>query len=293
MSRKLHILDSGAYTWFAQRRKVWKGGKRDWSSYRTQEFWDYVDAYAAFVKEWKHALDHYITVDAVGNPKISWDVQKYLEEKHGLNPIPVVHFGTDIKELSRYLEAGYKYIGIGGRIGRLPYFPWADKIFNEICNQQNRLPLVKTHAFAVTTHGHMTRYPWYSCDSTTSKKMAYYGQVLIPPKRNGDFCWQTPNMVVFIDSVSPYTNRKNGKGRHFLHYTKHEQDAMREWLDKIGVPFGERNEKGEIVELGVSTCKQERVNATIKYFLWLQSKIPKWPWPFQVVEYPTLEGFLK
>lgn len=271
-----------------------RGKRLDWAIFKTKEFWTYVDEYAEYVKTYQQYIDHYINVDVIRNPKLSWKVQKYLEEEHGLNPIPVVHFGTHERWLVKYLEAGYKYIGLGGRVGKIPYFPWSDKMWNIICNTPNRIPAVKVHGFSVTTHKHMTRYPWYSVDSVTSKKMAYYGQILVPPMESGDFSHRKSNMVIFIDSISPYTSRKgNAKGRHFMHLSKTGRLSIRKWLDYIGVPFGIRNSEGEIIQLGVNNCIGVRVEATIKYFEWLRNNLPEWPWAFEVLERPTLLEALK
>jgi hypothetical protein len=302
-----HIIDSGAFHFFnlhnsrfnrfcnKERQHQSKNTRPDFSYAKTDEFRSYVDQYADFVKKWAGGLDGYITVDCVLNPKLSWKVHRYLEEEHGLRPIPVIHFGTSEKWLEKYLDKGYDYIGLGGRIGRSPYFPWADKLWSIICDTPNRLPVCKVHGFAITTHRHMTRYPWYSVDSTAWKKFGYFGQILIPPKRNGDFSWTDPNLIVFIDMISPYTKRRGDTGRHFLHYRKQEQDLILEWLDHIKVPFGQRDEQGRITRLGVSNCKQERCAANIRYFQWLQNQLPEWPWPLseEVGVKPSLLELLK
>lgn len=321
MARHLHIIDSGAVAIFNRHNSAFNqfaiitrdkktkksqktGGRQiDYSFYDSEEFDKYLESYVDFLKEYKDHIDHYVTLDALRNPKRSWEITRRLKEDYGLDPIPVIHFNTPVKWLAKYLDAGYKYIGLGGRTGRLPYWTWADSMFNEICNQSSRLPLVKTHGFAITTHKHATRYPWYSVDSTTSKKMAYYGQILVPIKRGGEFDWTIPNRTVFIDSISPYSNRGkedghpdqgNAKGRHFQHLARWEQAEIKEWMESQNIPFGDRDDRGRITELGVSTCKQERVAANIKYFLWLQSKIPEYPWAFHPPDHhPTLFDVLK
>jgi hypothetical protein len=276
------MLDSGAFTWFNQRMKSHKGGKLNWDLYKTKEFWDYVDSYALFVKKWSYLFQGYVTVDAVRNPQISWKVTRYLEKEHGLNPIPVVHFGTSEKWLQKYLDAGHKYIGFGGQIERQPYHPWADKMWNVVCNTPDRLPQIKVHGFAQTKIQTMARYPWYSVDSVTWKKMGYYGQVVVPQKINGNFSWQARFISVFTDLISPYTKRSgNGGGRHFLHLSRREQRTVREWLDHIGIEFGTQKKDGTIIQLGVSNDKQERVAANIELFCWLQSQMPQWPWSWE------------
>lgn len=282
MSRKHHIVDSGAHSLLnAMLKKAKKTKKLDYSFYDSKEFWAYVDKYANFIKENIRSIDHYINVDAIRNPKKSWEIQKYLENEHGLNPIPVIHFNTSMKWIERHLNYGYKYIGLGGQVGRLDYFQWADQAWNLICSTPKNLPACKVHGFAVTTHKHMTRYPWYSVDSVTSKKMAYYGQVLTPPCVQGKFRFDIPNNVLFMDEQSKYSVKsESGRGRHFLHLSWDEQKATREWFEAIDVPFGERR-KGKIIKPGVTNNIGIRVQATIKYFLNVQRRQPKWPWSFQ------------
>jgi hypothetical protein len=295
MTRHYHFTDSGAHSWINLVLKNHRGGKIDFTIFDSKEFYNYLDEYAIFIKQYKDGIDFYTNVDVIRDPKRTWKVQKYLEDKHGLNPIPVVHYGTDYKWLERYLKNGYDYIGIGGplkRQGKL-YPSWADGIFDIICNQKSRKPLVKTHGFLVTTHKLMLMYPWYSVDSTTSKKMAYYSQILVPTKVGGEFCYTKSHLVIFIDYISPYTDRSSGGGRHFLHMSRAAQDAVKEWLDFIKVPFGHAKKDGTITQVGVTNSSQERVAANIKYFLWLQAKMPKWPWAWQKpIIRPKLTGLL-
>lgn len=292
-ARHLHMLDSGAFTFFNKHNSSFNSFcnkkaknrveriKPDFSYADTKEFWEYVDSYANFVKQWKDSIDYYVNVDVVLNPKKSWEVLKYLEQEHGLHPIPVVHFGTSIKWVEKYINRGYTYIGMGGRIGHNPYFPWADKVWSVICATPDRKPCCKVHGFALTTHKHITRYPWFSCDSTTWKKMGIFGQIVIPRKRSGEFCWWEPYKSLFVDFISPYTKRVNRGGKHFLHLTRFEQHQVREWLEYIKVPFGKMKPSGKVTEIGVTNCKQERVAANLRYFLWLQSKLPQWPWSWE------------
>lgn len=275
-----------------QKKGKKKGKKPDWSMFESQEFWDYVDEYAEFIKKHIKQIDQYINVDVIKNPEMTWKVQKHLEKKHKLKPLPVIHYGTSVDWLNRYLDAGYKYIGIGmgGQIrNKEPYYRWADGIWNVICDTPDRLPRIKVHGFAITTHQQMVRYPWYSVDSVTWKKMSYYGQILIPPLRSGDFCFTVPNQIIFIDEVSPYTARKGDqKGRHFKHLSRTGQKIVLKWLERIGTPFGKTGRKGKIIEPGVSNDCHYRCQATIRYFEELRKHLPTWPWPFHATERPKL-----
>jgi len=55
---------------------------------------------------------------------------------------------------------------------------WLDIVFRTI-DRVN--PKAKTHAFGVTSEYLMTRYPWYSVDSSSFSQHAAYGACIVPP----------------------------------------------------------------------------------------------------------------
>lgn len=134
----------------------------DW--YDTQEFWDYVDSYAAFVTKYKKYMDYYANVDVIYDPERSWKVLKYLEKEHGLNPVPVIHYGASLKWVEKHIEAGYDLLGIGG-LGqgatKNTYKVWANEVFKVICPLPSRMPVVRTHGFAMTSYDLMLSYPFW------------------------------------------------------------------------------------------------------------------------------------
>lgn len=160
------FLDSGAHSLYTK-WVINPKHARGYDDYKTKKFRKYVDEYAAFIKKYGKGIDFYVNVDAIFEPTITWQVQKYLENEHGLEPIPVVHYGTDLSWLRRYVEGGYKFIGIGGlgqEATRGAYLKWADEVYAYLCDNKDRLPTVKTHGFALTSYGLMVRYPWWSVD---------------------------------------------------------------------------------------------------------------------------------
>ncbi len=195
-----------------------------------------------------------------------------------------------MKWVNKYLEAGYEYICMGGVAktkGYTPYgkfYEWGERVWRLLCPTSNQhKPIVKVHGFAITSIPLMQRYPWYSVDSVTWKKMSYYGQILVPKGRRVFNFRESPN-VVFMDSESKYTKRKGNTGRHFLSYSKSEQAGLRKWLDFIEVPFGERAGDGSIITLGVTNDSSMRCSANIRFFEVLAKSLPKWPWAFQAEE---------
>lgn len=157
------FLDSGAHSLYTI-EVINKAHQNGYSYYRSREFWDYVDQYAWFLKANGEGIDHYANVDVIFHPRLSWRVLKYLENEHGLRPVPVLHYGTPMKWVDKHLDAGYKYLGIGGlgqEVSKAAYFHWADVLFDRLCPGPARLPVVKTHGFAMTSYELVIRYPWY------------------------------------------------------------------------------------------------------------------------------------
>ena len=293
-----HYLDSGAHSLlnkYVLSRKV-----QDYSFYKTPEFWQYVDEYAAFIKKYQNGIDYYATVDVIYDPELTWDVQRYMQEQHGLWPMPVIHYGCDLKWLDRYMEIGHDYIGIGG-LGQtvvVQRFPlWGDRVFKHICPASNDCkPLIRTHGFAIGTSTLILRYPWRSIDAATWVKMAYYGQIFIPRKSKGDFDLSIPCNRWFVTDDSPYKGvnkpsyRSKGKHKHYLQMRENGRKDLDDWLQLIGVPFG-KTQDGEVLEPGISNDVIMRQRANVEYLERLSESLPKWPWAFTVSQ--TRPGLLE
>lgn len=160
------FADSGAFSAMTQ------GGKVD------------LNAYAAWLKRYKHLFSTYANLDVIGDPVKTLENQIKLENL-GLNPIPVFHASSDYQPLLHYLEMGYKYIALGGLV--------------QYCNQTKirmrflikAFQLVKNkavfHGFGLTTWEIIASFPWYSVDSSSWGAGFRYGIVPIFDPRNGGF----------------------------------------------------------------------------------------------------------
>ena len=84
----------------------------DWTYFDTKKAKDFLERYIKYVHEHSNQLYDYVNLDVIFNPERTWDHQKYMES-YGCKPIPVFHFGEDLKWLKRYMDE-YEYIGIGG-----------------------------------------------------------------------------------------------------------------------------------------------------------------------------------
>lgn len=129
-------------------------------------FREYCDLYASFIKTFQDRIDFFANVDAIGNPDVTREIQRFFEEEHGIKPIPVVHRGSNLKYLDYYLEKGYPVIGLGGFASGMGGWTgmreWCDNAFLRLCPASNNyLPLVKVHGFAMTGWKGIRRWPWY------------------------------------------------------------------------------------------------------------------------------------
>lgn len=284
-----HFLDSGSFTlWRKNDALMEEDPKRDpWAFYDSDEFWQYVDDYCAFVKKYKIAIDLYANVDVIPNPKLTWRDQRYIEKNYGLKPVPVVHYKTDLKWLRHYIDKGYEMICLGGLVGSTSQDAcraWIDRCFEMVCDNPSRLPCVKLHGFGVTSFELMFRYPWYSVDSTSWTKVGAYGGILVPHRRGGKFIFTEQPYLMKMSDESPETVMFD---RHYLTMSKAEQAVVEEWLDLIKVPLGKRGPRkpdgslGEIIELGVVTGHADRRAANLHFFELMRDAIPKYPWPFR------------
>jgi hypothetical protein len=303
-----HFLDSGAFTlWTKLAGKYAKENNCEpIKFFDSQEFWDYVDAYAKFVKKKSDAIDLFANVDAIPPnwkallkhaqktgkfdavaknvekyAELTWRNQKYIEKEHGITPVPVVHYFTDFKWLHRYIDEGYDLIGLGGLVGSTAKDhcrEWIDKAFNIVCDTKNRLPKVKIHGFGVTTYELLLRYPWWSVDSTSWTKIGAFGGILVPRMIGGKFSFDKEPFLIKVSDESP--DRKK-RLKHILTLSSAEQLVIAKWLDLIDIPLGKRGKDGETIEeYGVITHHTYRRAANLLFFEKMRESLPEWPWAF-------------
>lgn len=275
------FLDSGAHSLYTL-HCMSIHHKNGYAFYESKEFWAYCDLYAAFVKKYESGIDYYANVDVIFNPELTWKAQKYLEEEHGLTPIPVIHYGTNIQWLDRYLRSGYKFIGIGG-LGQeataRDYRHWADKVFSVICSGTGNLPVVRTHGFAMTSFSLMWRYPWYSVDSASWAKNAGFGNLFVPHKRNGKFDFKVEPYTIGFSTTSDTKAKAN---QHYLTIKPNQRKVVEEWLEFVGVQLGTNvdHQPDDPKEQGVLNHYGTRATCNLRFFDMLCKAIPPYPRPF-------------
>lgn len=274
------FLDSGAFSLYNKKvptRQIIKNHE----FFKTQEFWDYVDTYAEFLKQHGSTVDYYANCDAIYDPKTSYEVLKYLENEYGLNPVPVVHSMTGIHWVEKYIEEGYDLIGFGGAgsAGRHTYKNWADHAFHVVCSTEDRTPSVRVHGFAITAYNLLRRYPWWSTDSTSWSKWAGYGIIYVPRLHKNEFDFERDPFPIFVSQESPYKKIK----RHISTISPEGVKSInscygivRRWLDEIEVPLGSKKKWGVVSE------NSARVVANLRFFERVIESLPDWPFPFEV-----------
>jgi hypothetical protein len=171
------IVDSGAYS-------AWRLGQH----VNLDEYCEYIKANQDWIEAYVN-LDVIIPKDPARAAKEGYENFLYMRSK-GLDPMPVVHAREDVSWVSRYLDAGVKYLGlsasslrhnIGGEADAWYAAVWAHLVDSE------GLPIVRTHAFGEGREYGMRNWPWYYCDSASWLYGAQRGGTFRLPGREGQF----------------------------------------------------------------------------------------------------------
>ena len=139
-----------------------------------------INAYAAFIKEHRDIIDMASVLDAIGDPEGTYHNQNKLE-KMGVEVLPCFHYGEPW-DLCEYYVRNYPYITIGGMvpISNARLEPWLNELWDRILTDKDGYSRIKIHGFGLTSRKLMTKYPWFSCDSSSWVQAAANGAVLFP-----------------------------------------------------------------------------------------------------------------
>lgn len=228
--------DSGAYSWYVHHFSDKKSDSTkftsrydtaDYSITESAEFKSYLEGYIKFLLEHKDKFTFYVTLDVIGSPEKTQDILKYIES-YGLQPIPVYHFGEDVKWLKQMID-NYSYIGISGLgrdISKAKYLPFGQRAFDIICDSSGK-PRCKVHGFSMASSDYITRFPWYTCDATTWTALGRNGTVYVPrPQMKGmninGWDYLTPPLSL------PTTMRR---ATHDMRHADYKTPAMRKIID--------------------------------------------------------------
>ena len=286
------FLDSGAYS-------AWNKSNNSNVSVEID-----IDEYIAFIKEYESFLEAYANLDVIGDAEGTMRNQKIME-KAGLSPIPVFHYGEDVKYLEYYV-ANNSYVSLGGMVPLSKksdiLTQWLDDLFSSVlCKKKDGMPKVKVHGFGLTSLPLMCRYPWYSIDSTSWVQASRNGNIYVPKYKYGKWIYDEKSIIAPVSARSP----------EFHTLSHHVKKLVSDYLDSKGYKLGKSefkdtpldyklkaNEKfiGKkdeaikkgfreveiVIEKGVSNIYTQRDEINIIYFADLQKHFPKWPWAFQL-----------
>jgi hypothetical protein len=206
--KKTIFLDSGAFSMFTQKIRV------------------ELSEYATYIKEHQDVIHVASNLDEIGRAKEeeSYRNQKSLE-RMGVEVMPVHHARDDDKWLQKYLAEGYDYIFLGGMVAesRKWLLGWLDHVFARYLTKKDGTAKVKVHGFGLTTIDLMSRYPWYSVDSTAWVMASRFGLIFVTV--NGR------DKKIFISDQSP--TRKDWD-RHYDTMDPVTRSAVDEHIEAMG-----------------------------------------------------------
>lgn len=156
------LLDSGAFTFMSSL----KGGTVNWD--------DYIKRYADFINEYNVKYFFELDIDVIVGIKEVERLRNKLESLTNKKCIPVWHKSRG-KQYWLDMVKSYDYVAIGGIVTReikrkeYPYFTW---LLNE-AKKEN----CKVHGLGFTGLKELTKYPFYSVDSTTWLSGNRFGEI--------------------------------------------------------------------------------------------------------------------
>ncbi len=198
-------MDSGAFSAFTL------GSKID------------LDVYTRWCARWRESMDHYAVLDVIGSPEGTYKNQKRMEEL-GTAPVPCYHYGEDPSWLRRYLDEGYTYIALGGMVpietDQLRH--WLDDLWGSYLTNDRGEPLVRVHGFGLTTAELVSRYPWFSVDSSSWFATGASGTVIF-----------FMNGQLFRVCVSENSPKAAQHGQHISTFPRAARAAIEEHLSRV------------------------------------------------------------
>jgi hypothetical protein len=142
------LLDSGAYS------AMTRGIEID------------IDDYIEYIRANENYIHTYANLDVVGDAEATNENQRIMEQA-GLAPLPTFHYGSDYDYLREMIQE-YDYIGLGGLVPiskkRKVLKAHLDNCWKIILEEK---PNLKVHGWGMTSYFGVTRYPFFSVDSTS------------------------------------------------------------------------------------------------------------------------------
>lgn len=201
--------------------------------YSSDAYHNYLEQYVEYIKSHPRMFDYYVTLDAMFDAERTWEATRMLE-KHGLKPMPVFHYGEDVRWLKKYMDR-YDYIGIGGiarGVGVKRRMAFLRKVF-AVTHPKGKNGH-KLHGFGITSADFMRELPWYSVDSYSPLALANNGKLQMPAVRmiHGKFAgfdYTRAGPIVYM------TSRLASRSNCWAATPKIYQNVVAEFLEQIGL----------------------------------------------------------
>lgn len=210
---------------------------QDSGEFSAKGYGDTIDLfeYIQYIKDNEKYIKVYCVLDVIGDAEKTWANQKIMEDE-GLKPLPVFHSKDSLEYLERCLE--YDYFAIGGMAHAPSYLKRIDVLdpaWEKIVDK-NGFPKSKVHGFGMADLRLVSRYPWWSIDSSSWTAYGRYGIVIFPKTKRGIPQFDKPPIKMYTSKRSK--KKKEANALHFDLLTKVEQQVFIEYLNKRDVPLG-------------------------------------------------------
>ena len=113
----------------------------------------------------------YAGLDVIGDARKTLANTEFMIKEYGLDPIPTFHLGSDPSDLKKLFD--YPYIALGGLVFSSGTMRYCDEVWSIILRDR---PDMRVHGFGMTNIDLMSRYPWYSVDSSSFKGCKRFGR---------------------------------------------------------------------------------------------------------------------
>lgn len=221
------FMDSGAFSALTQKVEIKLG------------------EYAEFLRLHGSQFEVMASLDVIGDPKASWLNWMALEDQ-GLTVMPTIHRGTPLHWLDKMVDAGAKYIGLGGmaKCTAAQRHAFLEPVFQKYPDPSK----VGFHGFGIG-RDHMLAYPWKSVDSTSIGSAARMGCLYHP---------FTKDVSAIVPESKHYTSVAGNPGA---------LETLKNWVEGLGYDWTKCTEGGSI---GAT----ERTKVMLSYFEDLATKTP-------------------
>jgi hypothetical protein len=136
--------------------------------------------YAAWVHRWREHLFWAASLDVIGDPAGTLHNWRLLRDRHGLDTVPTLHAGSDVRGLDVFAKEGATLVGLGGMAGQgqaVRAFRWAVAAFR---HARDHHPGMRFHLWGVTNRKFLDNLPAWSADSSGILGAAYrYAQLRV------------------------------------------------------------------------------------------------------------------